>query len=50
MGMNYKRMMGVTDGFDMKMNKEMINKRGGNGEGGGVNEKNIQMFKYFETG
>ena len=42
--MNYKRMMGVADGFDMKMNKEMINKRGGHAdEGEGVNEENIQM-------
>ena len=42
MGMDYKRMMGVTDDFDMKMNKEMINRRGGNR---GVGEiENIQMF------
>ena len=31
MGMDYKRMMGVTDGFDMKTNREKINIRGGNG-------------------
>ena len=38
MGMDYKGMMGVTDDFDMKMNKEMINLRGGNG-GCGVKQK-----------